>query len=145
VATGPEAPYGVRVSGAPFVHHLAISASDFETSERIFTAALAELGVAPLYRAEGVAEYWRESEDRLSLSLERARHTEAVTRKVHVAFAAPDREAVDRFHLAAVAAGAVSRHAPRYWPEYRAYCAFLRDPDGNNIEAVHKEPAAPAV
>ena len=38
-----------------------------------------------------------------------------------------------------MAAGAVSRHAPRFWPEYSAYCAFLRDPDGNNIEALHKE------
>ncbi|WP_237330192.1 hypothetical protein [Streptomyces sp. BA2] len=35
-----------------------------------------------------------------------------------------------------------SRHAPRHWPEYRAYCAFVSDPDGNNIEAVHKEAAA---
>ena len=70
---------------------------------------------------------------------------DAVTRRLHIAFAATDRAAVERFHAAAVAAGARSRHAPRFWPEYRAYCAFVRDPDGNNVEAVHKEvPAAEA-
>ena len=36
-------------------------------------------------------------------------------------------------------AGGRERVAPRFWPEYRAYCAFVDDPDGNNIEAVHKE------
>ena len=123
----------------PFVHHLALAASDFAQSERVYTAALAQLGIAALYRAEGVAEYWREDEDRLSFSLEQARRDDAVTRRVHIAFAAADRDAVDRFHAAAVGAGARSRYEPRFWPEYRAYCAFIRDPDGNNIEAVHKE------
>ena len=123
----------------PFVHHLAVIASDFDASERIFTAALGALGIEARYRADGVAEYWRPEEDRLSFSLERARRTSSVTRRVHIAFASPDRAGVDRFHAAAVSAGAVSRHEPRFWPEYRAYCAFLRDPDGNNIEALHKE------
>jgi catechol 2,3-dioxygenase-like lactoylglutathione lyase family enzyme len=129
------------MTDAPLVHHLALYASDFAASERIFTAALAELGVRPLHEADGVAEYWCEQEDRLSFSLEQSRRPGSVTRHLHVAFAAADRSAVDRFHDAAVAAGAVSRHAPRLWPEYRAYCAFVRDPDGNNIEAVHKEPS----
>jgi hypothetical protein len=38
-----------------------------------------------------------------------------------------------------VTTGGVSRHGPRHWPEYRAYRAFVSDPDGNNIEAVYKE------
>lgn len=59
-------------------------------------------------------------------------------RGVHLAFAAPDRAAVDAFHAAAVAAGAESLHAPRLWPQYHEsyYGAFVRDLDGNNIEAV---------
>lgn len=130
-------------SPPPFVHHLAIVASDFEATERIFTAALKELGVEAMYRAEGIAEYWRREDGALSLSVERARLDTSVTRRLHIAFVAPDRAGVDRFHTAAVAAGAVSRHAPRFWPEYHAYCAFIRDPDGNNIEAVHKEADGP--
>ena len=57
---------------------------------------------------------------------------------MHVAFTAPDVATVRAFHEAAVALGAESLHEPRLWPEYHAgyYCAFVRDPDGNNIEAV---------
>jgi catechol 2,3-dioxygenase-like lactoylglutathione lyase family enzyme len=60
-------------------------------------------------------------------------------RELHIAFAAPNRAAVDEVHVAAVAAGAEILHAPRVWPEYhpRYYGVFLRDPDGNNVEAVH--------
>ena len=61
---------------------------------------------------------------------------------MHLAFAADGRAAVDAFHAAAVAAGAESLHAPRLWPQYHAsyYGAFVRDPDGNNIEAVCHTP-----
>ena len=61
----------------------------------------------------------------------------------HIAFEAPDRAAVDAFHAAALAAGATELHAPRVWPEYHAtyYGAFVRDPDGNNVEAVCHRPA----
>ncbi|MFQ3560523.1 VOC family protein [Streptomyces gramineus] len=122
-----------------FVHHLGLFASDFEASERFYTAALDVLGISVGYRADDVAEYWRPSEDTPSLSLERAQGEAAVTRGVHIAFTAASRGAVDAFHAAAVAAGGASRHAPRSWNAYRAYCAFVSDPDGNNIEAVHKE------
>jgi catechol 2,3-dioxygenase-like lactoylglutathione lyase family enzyme len=59
-------------------------------------------------------------------------------REVHVAFAAPDRAAVRAWFDAAVAAGAEVLHEPRVWPEYHPsyYGAFVRDPDGNNVEAV---------
>ena len=63
----------------------------------------------------------------------------AETRELHVAFRAPDRDAVDAVHDAAKAAGAEVLHAPREWPEYHPgyYGVFLRDPDGHNVEAVH--------
>lgn len=61
------------------------------------------------------------------------------TRELHVAFTAPDRQAVDAVHEAALAAGARVLHAPREWPEYHPgyYGVFLRDLDGHNVEAVH--------
>jgi len=60
-------------------------------------------------------------------------------RESHIAFTAPTREAVVAFRDAAVLAGAESLHEPRVWPEYHPgyFGAFVRDPDGNNIEAVH--------
>jgi catechol 2,3-dioxygenase-like lactoylglutathione lyase family enzyme len=126
-------------SPLPFIHHLGVFASDFERSEKFYTATLDPLGIVAGYRADGVAEYWLLDQDTPSMSLERAESAAAVTKGMHLAFAAGDRAAVDAFHSAAVAAGGVTRHAPRFRSEYRAYCAFVSDPDGNNVEAVHKE------
>ena len=60
----------------------------------------------------------------------------------HIAFVAPDRAAVRAFHQAALDVGAEELHAPRIWPEYHEtyYGAFVRDPDGNNVEAVCHRP-----
>jgi catechol 2,3-dioxygenase-like lactoylglutathione lyase family enzyme len=65
-------------------------------------------------------------------------HTGEGFRESHIAFSAPDRPAVDAFFDAAVAQGAEVLHEPRLWPEYHDtyYAAFVRDPDGNNVEAV---------
>ena len=59
-------------------------------------------------------------------------------RESHIAFAAADRAQVRAFFDIAVAAGAPVLHEPRVWPEYHPnyYGAFVRDPDGNNVEAV---------
>jgi catechol 2,3-dioxygenase-like lactoylglutathione lyase family enzyme len=59
-------------------------------------------------------------------------------RESHLAFMAASREAVREFFAAATGAGAEVLHEPRIWPEYHAsyYGAFVRDPDGNNVEAV---------
>ncbi len=59
-------------------------------------------------------------------------------RETHIAFTAPDAATVRAWHAAAVASGAETLHEPRMWPEYHPhyYGAFVRDPDGNNVEAV---------
>ncbi len=58
--------------------------------------------------------------------------------EVHVAFTASDRSVVDRVHVAALVARTEVLHPPRLWPEYHPtyYAVFLRDLDGNNVEAV---------
>jgi catechol 2,3-dioxygenase-like lactoylglutathione lyase family enzyme len=63
------------------------------------------------------------------------------TQGLHFAFQAPDRETVHRFHEAALAAGGRDNGPPgerSYHPGY--YAAFVLDPDGNNVEAVHHGP-----
>jgi catechol 2,3-dioxygenase-like lactoylglutathione lyase family enzyme len=59
-------------------------------------------------------------------------------RETHLAFSAPNRAAVRAFQAAAVARGAEVLHEARLWTEYHPnyYGAFVRDPDGNNVEAV---------
>ena len=58
-------------------------------------------------------------------------------RQSHIAFQAATRAAVRAFFDTAVALGAEVLHEPRVFPEYHAayYGAFVRDPDGNNVEA----------
>ena len=120
------------------IHHVAIFASDLPASRAFFTAALAPLEVVVGYQTDGICEFWHRERDTPSLSLHAAK--DESTRCLHLAFEATSRDAVDAFFQAAVSAGGTQRHAPRHWPEYRAYCAFVSDPDGNNIEALHKEP-----
>ena len=60
-------------------------------------------------------------------------------RPVHLALSAPSRDVVDAVFAEAGAAGAEILHEPGHHPEYHPgyYGAFFRDPDGNNVEAVH--------
>ena len=62
---------------------------------------------------------------------------------VHICFTAASRDDVDAFFAVATGAGATVLHEPREWPEYHPgyYGAFVRDPDGNNVEAVCHRPA----
>ena len=65
------------------------------------------------------------------------------TRRVHLAFAAPDRATVAAFHRLGTSAGFVSLGEPGERPQYHQgyYGAYLRDPDGHNVEAVfHDRP-----
>ncbi|TGV98974.1 VOC family protein, partial [Mesorhizobium sp. M2D.F.Ca.ET.145.01.1.1] len=65
-----------------------------------------------------------------------------LTGRHHLAFQARDHAMVDDFHKAGLAAGGTDNGAPGerpYHPGY--YAAFVLDPDGNNIEAVHHGPA----
>ncbi|GAA4386218.1 VOC family protein [Tsukamurella soli] len=116
------------------IDHLGINCRDLPAAQRFYDAVLAPLGVSRLLDF-GVAvgygtdrpEFW------LSGSL-----PEVDQREMHIAFTAADRAAVDAFYVTALELGAESLHAPRLWPEYHDgyYGAFVRDPDGNNVEAV---------
>ncbi len=63
-------------------------------------------------------------------------------RETHIAFTAADRAAVHAFFDAALSIGAEPLHEPQLWPQYHPtyYGAFVRDPDGNNVEAVCHNP-----
>lgn len=63
-------------------------------------------------------------------------------RETHIAFVAPDRAAVRHSSRQRSALMPKVLHEPRVWPEYHPgyYGAFVRDPDGNNVEAVCRAP-----
>lgn len=120
--------------------HVALQVSDVPAARDFYLAVLAPLGVAEamhydrpdgvvvgLSGPDGFPKFWL------------GPLTGAGSREVHVAFTAADPAAVDAVHEAALALGAEVLHPPRLWPEYHLgyYGVFLRDLDGNNIEAVH--------
>jgi predicted lactoylglutathione lyase len=71
-----------------------------------------------------------------------AKAAEPATTATHIAFPAEDRDGVDAFHAAAIRAGGREKFPPGLRPEYHSgyYAAFVWDPDGNNVEAVHHGP-----
>ena len=125
--------------------HLGLQCSDLPASASFYDAVLAPLGgvrlmdfdVALGYGVPPMPDFWISAHD-ISAHDISALDSGDGFRESHVAFAAPDRAAVRAFFDAAVAAGAEVLHEPREWPEYHPgyYGAFVRDPDGNNVEAV---------
>jgi catechol 2,3-dioxygenase-like lactoylglutathione lyase family enzyme len=120
------------------VDHIQLVVADVAASQRFYTAILGALGV-PL-GGEGPGFFW--ADELFVSSADSPAATGAVTGRVHLAFQAAERAAVERFHAAGLAAGGKDNGAPgerSYHPGY--YAAFLLDPDGNNIEAVYHGPA----
>ncbi|MGK5738556.1 VOC family protein [Micromonospora sp. URMC 103] len=120
------------------IDHLSVQVRDVAASAAFYDAVLAPLGGRRLLEFPGVIGYGRERPDFWLGPTE----SPGTAREVHLAFAADSRAAVQAFRDAAVAAGAEVLHEPRLWPEYHAtyFGAFVRDPDGNNVEAVCHNP-----
>lgn len=120
------------------IHHIDISVADLARSRAFYAQALAPLGLAVVMEFtnhSGLAltgfgtppdpEFW-------------IRDGGATDKRVHIAFLAPTRAAVDAFHAAAISAGGQDNGAPGLRPRYAEhyYAAFVLDPDGHNVEAV---------
>ena len=114
--------------------HLSIQCQDIDVAGRFYDTVLATIGGRRVLDFDGVIGYGTEFPD----FWVGAQTTGGANREVHIAFTAPSRTAVDEFFAAALGAGAEALHEPRVWPEYHPdyYGAFVRDPDGNNVEAV---------
>lgn len=128
------------------IDHIGFLVSDYASAKAFYTQALAPLGYVLImevgsehtgsghpaagFGKDGKPGFWIGGEGKLE-------------KPVHVAITASDRKAVDAFHKAALAAGGKDNGAlglrPQYHPNY--YVAFVRDPDGHNIEAVCHAPA----
>ena len=123
--------------------HLAIQCRDMTVAGAFYDTVLAPLGGGRIFDfPPNVIGYGRPDRPTFWLGpLET--DGSANPRAVHIAFEAADRAAVRAFFDAAVGAGAEVLHEPRVWPEYHPnyYGAFVRDPDGNNVEAVCHTPA----
>jgi catechol 2,3-dioxygenase-like lactoylglutathione lyase family enzyme len=116
------------------IDHFGINTSDMATATTFYDTVLATLGHKRLMDF-GVAVGYGTDQPVFWVST-----FEGVgpNREVHIAFSAPDATHVRAFHEAATGLGAESLNEPRLWPEYHEhyYGGFVRDPDGNNVEAV---------
>jgi catechol 2,3-dioxygenase-like lactoylglutathione lyase family enzyme len=117
------------------IDHVHLRAKDLPAAKRFYKAVAGALDIPVGQDAEDhlqIDELWI---DALDGERNAASH-------VHLAFQAASREMVDRFHEAGLKAGGRENGEPGerpYHPGY--YGAYLTDPDGNNIEAVHHGPA----
>jgi catechol 2,3-dioxygenase-like lactoylglutathione lyase family enzyme len=119
--------------------HVSIQCADVPASAAFYDAVLAPLGGVRVmdfgeavgYGSAGRPEFWIGPQS-----------TGIGFRESHLAFTAATRAAVQAFFAAATGAGAEVLQEPRLWSEYHAsyYAAFVRDPDGNNVEAVCHAP-----
>jgi catechol 2,3-dioxygenase-like lactoylglutathione lyase family enzyme len=117
------------------IDHLSIQCADVAKSAAFYDAVLAPLGGVRImdfgeaigFGVPPMPTFWIGP-----------RQTGEGFRESHIAFQAPDRATVRAFFEAAQEAGAETLYEPKIWPDYHPnyYGAFVRDPDGNNVEAV---------
>jgi len=120
------------------IDHVSIAVRDLARAETFYEALLAPLGMAKLREWPGAAigfgkkypEFWINRRDAMDRVAENS--------GMHICLRAPNTQAVDAFHAAGVKSGGASDGAPGPRKQYHDgyYAAFVRDPDGNRIEAV---------
>ena len=114
--------------------HVTLRVSDLDASARFYTTVLDTLGVPR--QDNDIGPEWDND-----LSLARADAEHPVTRNLHIAFFAPSHDEVRAFWQAGVDAGYEDDGEPGPRPQYTPayFGGFLRDPDGNSVEAVYLE------
>ena len=121
------------------IDHLSIQCADVAKSAAFYDAVLAPLGAGRVMDFGEVIGFGIAPKPEFWIG---PLSTGEGFRESHIAFTAHDKRTVEAFFDEAVAAGAEVLNAPRLWPEYHPtyYGAFVRDPDGNNVEAVSHTP-----
>jgi len=118
----------------PMFDHVHLRVADLDRAKAFYAAALAPLGFPLLLDTPDLVAFAN-----LALSADGP-----PTERLHIALVADDRAAVDAFHAAALAAGGTDNGEPGVRPygppQLETYAAYVLDPDGTNVEAVHRAP-----
>jgi catechol 2,3-dioxygenase-like lactoylglutathione lyase family enzyme len=120
------------------IDHISVAVRDLKMGERFYTALLAPLGMTKLREWSGAAIGYGKKYPEFWINRRTEMAPIAADSGVHICLRASSTEAVDAFHAAALAAGGTSDGTPGLRAHYHEnyYAAFIRDPDGNRIEAV---------
>jgi catechol 2,3-dioxygenase-like lactoylglutathione lyase family enzyme len=118
------------------IDHAAMNVTDLDRSKAFYEDALKPLGYSLMFQEGNFLGFGDGQMPNLGVV------QRDPTGGGHIALAAPDRATVDAFHEAAMAAGGTDNGEPglreHYHPTY--YAAYVRDPDGNNVEVVCHKP-----
>jgi catechol 2,3-dioxygenase-like lactoylglutathione lyase family enzyme len=119
------------------IDHISVGVSDLERSARFYELALAPLGYSTLVKRPATVGFGK-SYPEIWINLRPAMSPVTAESGCHVCLRAKSTGEVDQFHASALSAGGRSDGAPGLRPHDRVryYAAFVRDPDGNRIEAV---------
>jgi catechol 2,3-dioxygenase-like lactoylglutathione lyase family enzyme len=119
------------------IHHVSLGSNDIARAKTFYDPLMRLIGFRVL-KASPTAVHYGASDIVFSLETPADGKPASAGNGVHVAFQAPDRETVRRFHALALARGGTDEGKPGIRPNYNDhyYGAFVRDPDGNKIEAV---------
>jgi catechol 2,3-dioxygenase-like lactoylglutathione lyase family enzyme len=120
------------------IDHISIAVRDLGSGEKFYAALLAPLGMTKLREWPNAAIGYGKKYPEFWINCRDAMHRVAEDSGVHICLRASNVAAVDAFHAAALKAGGTSDGAPGLRTKYHGsyYAAFIRDPDGNRIEAV---------
>jgi catechol 2,3-dioxygenase-like lactoylglutathione lyase family enzyme len=120
------------------IDHISIAVRDIKAAEVFYTALLAPLGLAKLREWPDAAIGYGKKYPEFWINRRAGMTPVAQDSGVHICLRAVSADAVEAFHAAALAGGGTSDGAPGPRAEYndRYYAAFVRDADGNRIEAV---------
>ena len=123
------------------IDHVSIGVADVDAAGEFYDAALSPLGYDRYVENEAMIGYTSETGDS-AFFLRRDDGSQSPSSGSHIAFAAPDRTAVNEFYHTAVDAGAADDGEPGVRPEYSEnyYAAYVVDPHGYRIEAVTRQP-----
>ena len=121
--------------------HVTVGTNDLAKAGAFYDAVFAVLGMSRGLEGETFVSYGERSGGRFFVMLPFNGEPATVGNGVHAAFRAADRVSVDAFHAAALANGGSDEGAPGLRPHYHAdyYGAYVRDPDGNKLQAVYHE------
>jgi catechol 2,3-dioxygenase-like lactoylglutathione lyase family enzyme len=120
------------------IDHVSIAVRDLKAAARFYEPLLATLGMTKLRDWPDAAVGYGKKYPEFWINRRKDMAPVAADSGVHICLRAQSIQAVDAFHAAALAAGGISDGAPGLRAHYHEnyYAAFIRDPDGNRIEAV---------
>ena len=119
------------------IDHVSVAVRDLQAAARFYGAVLATLGFAKLEDRPATVGFGKQYPE-FWINLRSDLAPLPANSGAHVCFRARSTDLVDAFHAAALAAGGADDGAPGLRPQHGEgyYAAFIRDPDGNRIEAV---------